>query len=87
MPEMLKCDGYDEAIIGVASRFGQQDVIAYDYDKYIELLQKDGMTYEEAVEYFDFNVIGAWVGEGTPIFVEKMSVEEVFERGENMLED
>ena len=27
------------------------------------------MTEEEALEYFDYNVQGAWVGEGTPIFV------------------
>ena len=29
------------------------------------------MTYEEAVEYFEFNVIGAWVGEQTPMFLTK----------------
>ena len=30
----------------------------------------EDMSHEEAQEYFDFNVIGAWVGEGTPIFIE-----------------
>ena len=30
---------------------------------------KDGMTDEEAMEYFEFNVVGAWMGEGTPIFL------------------
>ena len=28
------------------------------------------MGYEDAIEHFDFNVIGAWLGEGTPIFIE-----------------
>jgi hypothetical protein len=28
------------------------------------------MSWEEAVEYFDFNVAGAWVGESTPVFLE-----------------
>ena len=26
------------------------------------------MTYEDAVEFFEFNTTGAWVGEGTPLF-------------------
>jgi len=30
---------------------------------------KDGMTYEEAVEYFEYNQMGAWVGERTPCFL------------------
>jgi hypothetical protein len=46
-----------------------QPIVAYDYRKVIEIFAED-MEYEEAVEYFDFNVIGAWVGEGTPIFIE-----------------
>jgi hypothetical protein len=28
----------------------------------------DGMSQEEAEEYFSFNVEGAWVGENTPLF-------------------
>ena len=59
---------YEEAIIGIADRFGMQSSVAYDYDKVIEILARD-MDYEEAVEYFDFNIIGAWVGETTPLFI------------------
>tara|TARA_Y100000310_G_scaffold340521_1_gene436581 strand:- start:1167 stop:1442 length:276 start_codon:yes stop_codon:yes gene_type:complete len=59
---------YEEAIIGIADRFGMQSSVAYDYDKVIEILARD-MSYEEAVEYFDFNIIGAWVGETTPLFI------------------
>jgi hypothetical protein len=33
------------------------------------LIERDGMTDEEAMEYFDFNVQGAWVGESTPVFL------------------
>jgi hypothetical protein len=43
-------------------------VAAYDYDACIKALERD-MSYEEAVEYFDFNTIGAWVGESTPVFI------------------
>ena len=43
-PEALFADGFDDAIIGVASRFGLEDVVAYDYDKVIGTLVKDGCT-------------------------------------------
>ena len=62
-------DRFEPAIIGIAHRFGMQPIVAYDYRKVIEVFAED-MEYEEAEEYFDFNVIGAWVGEGTPIFIE-----------------
>jgi hypothetical protein len=65
---LLFADGFDEAIIGVAERIGMEAVVAYDIDKIIEILSRD-MTEEEAIEYFDFNIIGAYVGERTPIYV------------------
>ena len=37
---------------------------------------KDGMSEDEAEEYFEFNVTGAWVGHGTPIFVRSMTLED-----------
>jgi hypothetical protein len=69
MPDVLLCDGFDEALIGVCVRFGQEPIAAYDYEKYLEILMRGGMNREEATEYFDFNVIGAWVGERTPCFL------------------
>ena len=66
---MLKADGFDEAIIGVARRCSQPDLLAYSVTKCLEILMEDGMTYEEAQEYFEFNVAGAWVGEETPVWV------------------
>ena len=45
-------------------------VAAYDRDRCIDILiKRDGMDYDEAVEFFNFNVIGAWVGEMTPVFM------------------
>jgi len=35
-----------------------------------------------AQEYFDYNIIGAWVGSKTPVFIEDMSIEEAKERAE-----
>jgi len=70
-PDLLFCDGLDEALIGVAHRFGMVAVALYDRAKIINLyVTRDGMTHEEAEEFFEFNVIGAWVGEETPVFAE-----------------
>ena len=59
----------EDAFVGVAERFGMGPVATYDYDKCIEIYMEDGMTFEEAVEHFGFNEIGAWVGDKTPVFV------------------
>lgn len=59
---------FDEAIIGIADRFGMPSVVAYDRDKVIEILARE-MEWDDAVEWFEFNTIGAWVGETTPVFV------------------
>tara|TARA_A100001391_G_scaffold93077_1_gene61591 strand:- start:169 stop:504 length:336 start_codon:yes stop_codon:yes gene_type:complete len=60
---------FEPAIVGIAHRYGMTPIVAYDYDKVISIFARD-MGYEDAIEHFDFNVIGAWLGEGTPIFIE-----------------
>lgn len=71
---MMKADGFDGAIIGSANRFGLPTMIAYDWDKCVKILQeRDGMTLDEAIEYMEFNVLGAYVGEDTPVFIRGMS--------------
>jgi len=66
--EMLFADGFDEALIGHGERCGLI-VALYDADKCIEILMnRDGMDDEEAWEFFSYNVLGAYVGEFTPIF-------------------
>jgi hypothetical protein len=70
-PDALLADGFEDAFVGISRRFGQEALACYDYRKCIELIMDGGAgTEEEAVEYFEFNVIGAWVGNGTPVFVE-----------------
>lgn len=71
--EALFADGFDDCIIGVSMRCGGEALAAYDYDAVIDKLVKDSeMSYEEAVEYFEFNIAGAWVGDMTPIFIKKV---------------
>lgn len=62
---------FDEAIIGVAERIGQEPVVAYDTTKLVEILSRS-MSVDEAYEFFDFNILGAYVGEKTPMFVTTM---------------
>lgn len=69
-PEALFADGFDDAIVGVARRCGQPTLVVYDYERGVDVLMKrDGMTYEEAVEWMEFNVVGTWIGEHTPIWL------------------
>ena len=65
---LLFADGFDEAIIGVAERIGMEPVVAYDTNKIIEILSRE-MSEDEAVEYFEFNILGAYMGERTPIYI------------------
>ena len=70
--DLMFADGLDDCIIGSAEDAGVP-IVVYDSLAVIKLLQeRDGMTEEEAIEFFDFNIKGAWVGPKTPIFVEGM---------------
>ena len=69
---MLKADGFDGAVIGTTLLWGTEgnDVLVYSAEACINILiERDGMDYEEAVEFFEFNVTGAYMGKQTPIFV------------------
>jgi hypothetical protein len=66
-PEALLADGFD-ALVGVCYRFGQPPLAAYDYEKCIQILMKD-CSEEESIEYFEYNTLGAWMGENTPVFL------------------
>jgi len=66
--DLLKADGFDEAVIGIEINTGR---LVYDIFKMRELLIKnDGMSSDDVMEYLDFNVLGAYMGEKTPIYVQ-----------------
>lgn len=66
---MLFADGFDDALIGIVEQFGRPPVALYSYDMCITvLMERDSMEEEEAIEFFDYNVIGAYMGENTPSF-------------------
>jgi hypothetical protein len=62
--EILKADGFDDAIIGIDENTMR---LIYSVSKCIDILKQD-MEEEEAVEYFNFNVRYAYIGDKTPIW-------------------
>jgi len=62
--DILYADGFEEAFMGIARSCGAHPKACYDYDKCIEILVlRDGMSEEDALDFFEFNVAGAYVGE------------------------
>lgn len=71
-PDALTADGFDDAIIGYTVSTFHPNVVVYDVDKCVEILvERDGMTPEEADEYLSFNTLCCYVGENTPLFVKR----------------
>lgn len=64
-------DGCDDAIIGVSHRFGLPPVVAYDYEKCIQAFMDSGMTLEEAEEHMEYNVLGTYLGDSMPVFIDR----------------
>ena len=68
---IMLADGLDEALIGVCYCFGTEGPLAlYDMDKIVEVLQKGeaGMSEDEAQEWLEYNIIGAYMGDKTPVY-------------------
>ena len=60
----------DVAIVGLVSGAGRQQAVCYDRDKVVQvLMERDGMEHDEAEEFFDFNIEGAYLGPQTPVFI------------------
>lgn len=62
--EILKADGFDDAIIGIEESSGR---LIYSVSKCLKVLERD-MSEEDASEYFWYNVHSAWIGDKTPIW-------------------
>ena len=73
--ELLKINGFDDAIIGVEESVEQK--LIYDIDKIAEILiTRDQMTEDDAYEYISFNITSAYVGKKTPILVKTGKLED-----------
>lgn len=67
--DLLFTDGHDDAILGIAERDGLS-LIVYDTARILRTLRRrDGISREEAEEFFEYNIAGSYMGELTPIFL------------------
>lgn len=66
--EILKADGFDECVLGYEYNWDGNIRLIYSIDKIITKLVVEGMDVDDAIEYFEFNMRGAYVGEQTPIW-------------------
>ncbi len=67
--EFLKADGFDDAVIGVDLNSMR---LIYSMTRCIEILVEEGMSLEDALDHFSYNVSSAYVGEKTPIWSDDM---------------
>jgi len=63
-------DGLDNAILGVVEEFGNSPRVLYSKHKILTILcERDGMTWSESEEFYDYNILGLYAGEQNPIFL------------------
>jgi hypothetical protein len=66
----IKLDGLDDAILGIVEEFGNGPRILYSKNKILSILsERDGMTWSEAEEFYDYNILGLYAGEQNPVFL------------------
>ena len=81
----LLADGFDKAVLGLSRGPGSADVAVYSIDRCIDVLvERDGMTEDEAIEYMNFNVLDAFMGPMTPIFLWEMDSDAVNEYADTL---
>ena len=75
--QVLLADGLESAFLGIGAQQYTQFAV-YDEAKTLALyVERDGMTPEEAREWYEFNVVGAYVGKQTPIFLTNCSIDDL----------
>jgi hypothetical protein len=67
---MIVIDGFDDAILGFSSQCGENTVLAYDIEKMVSIFsQREDVSYSESYEYIEYNCIGAYMGDGNPVYI------------------
>jgi len=62
-PEAIRFTGLDDAILGT----NQNGELVYSFELMIDSFMEEGMSYEEAVEWIDYNVVSIMGGQGFTI--------------------
>lgn len=66
--QLTIADGFDEAVIGI-DVVGER--IIYSVRRVIDILiDRDGMSEQEAIDWYEYNMQSTYVGEHTPIWCE-----------------
>ncbi len=67
---MMTADGFDEAVVGTITSYGRGESILYSTEKILGIMmERDGMSADEALEFFHYNILGSYNGEGMPSFL------------------
>ena len=68
---VLEPETFDVAILGLGVRCGMEPVVVYSVPKLLQVMMVDNSwDFAEACEWFEFNVLGAYMGEHTPIYLD-----------------
>lgn len=62
--------GFEQAYIGIGERCGCDPIAVYSYDKMVQIVsERDNIDIYDAIDYIDFNYLGAWLGDDTPLII------------------
>lgn len=79
---MVLFDGLEQALVGYSDVWhpdgSKVQRAIYDGEKVLQCVMDDGMTEDEAIEWIEFNVEGAYVGEDTPIIYWPVDLTELY---------
>jgi len=66
--EAVLWDGFDKALVGVGEDWWGKSLAVYSFQGIIDILCADNdWSSEEALEWYDFNIKGAYLGRNTPL--------------------
>tara|TARA_R100000808_G_C2111763_1_gene125627 strand:+ start:143 stop:406 length:264 start_codon:yes stop_codon:yes gene_type:complete len=66
----LILEGHESAMVAIGTRCGEPTLAVYDRDKLIEsFMSKEKWDFEDAQEWVEFNIEGAWMGKETPMIL------------------
>lgn len=73
--EAVLFDGLEAAIVGVAQQYTGPMLVVYSRRRILELLVAEGLTEEEALDHYGFNIADLWAGSGTPLILEELDAD------------
>lgn len=77
MEDLIIYPEFEEAFIGISHSTIEAPKAVYDYYECVRILIEDyDMTEEDAKEHLDFNFLGSYLGEHTPIFIVRGNINE-----------